>query len=64
MNYCRDCKFWEREPIIYTIEETHKLGHCKKADLEYPDTLAMALGYENGTLVTAPNFGCVQFEDL
>ena len=60
---CRDCKWWEKETAVYEIESELGFGHCLKAELDRRETKAMAMSqHDEPCLVTAPDFGCVQFE--
>ena len=73
MNQCKNCRWWDRDlrrmtptqkdtvPSSYGFCEITASGNDKP---EYPETLAYGLDYEDygGILVTAPNFGCVQYE--
>lgn len=69
MGLCKDCKWWERrrsstEWRACVLTRTHDYTE------DHPDSLATALvttdGWDatatNAALVTAPEFGCVQFE--
>lgn len=64
---CKDCEHWQ--PLNPEEESTERRdfgeswGRCKltgRYDYRPGDTLALSSDY--GTLVTAPDFGCVQFE--
>jgi len=61
--YCRNCTHWEARDFVYVMEFELGVGHCLKAEQDFPETKAMAM-YQNDEpcLVTAPDFGCVQFE--
>ena len=63
---CKDCKWWE------LLQEKDGWGEClmaltKNGAAEQEDTLAVAYAPLDdvrwGVLATAPDFGCVQFEN-
>ena len=68
MSLCRDCRHWDR---TYKAEspEHSEWGDCLLAredagESAVPETLAVAWDAErnHAGLLTAPTFGCVQFE--
>ena len=68
MNHCRDCRWWEQ--AIYlppSIDPRLGYGECAKArargDIQ-EGTLAFAFesNFWSADLITAADFGCVQFE--
>lgn len=66
---CRNCRHWEKlEVPISQMPNRADHGECKMTTCgETPEieaTIAVAVDYEayGARLVTAPHFGCVQFE--
>ncbi len=59
---CRDCRHWSVEDAQWCVGIDNGLGHCMKVREEYPQTKAIVVAQEEAELVTAPDFGCVQFE--
>jgi hypothetical protein len=63
MGRCRDCRWWNAEPLTDFDETRGKVwGACLR--VESSDSLAEAMGRDpgEGWLTTRPDFGCVQFE--
>jgi hypothetical protein len=60
---CKDCKHWEASEFVYVMERDLGVGHCLMAEKGFPKTKAMAMyQHDEPCLVTAPDFGCIQFE--
>lgn len=65
-NFCRDCKWWKpptsRVHTDYMAQHHPGWAVCERLDT-FPDPNGLAvLGYEVDRVITAPNFGCVQWE--
>jgi hypothetical protein len=65
--HCRDCRHWERDGEFSAERPSWGMcarGKSSEAVPDTDDTLAYGAGwceYCTGTLVTAPDFGCVMF---
>lgn len=65
--HCKDCKWWSQKSKRDLVEPWEGWGRCElmTCDYEeplYPQTKAVAWGYESPGGITKPDFGCVQFE--
>ncbi len=68
MGYCRECRWWQVDEAITDIPAGWRV--CQKTESEEDEpimeTRAMALAPHDrnwAILVTAPDFGCLQFEE-
>jgi hypothetical protein len=69
MGHCKDCKWWVD---VYEYDDWGTRGNCELTQRNvdtrgeaHPESLAHSMGTgasSYGALVTAPDFGCVQFE--
>lgn len=66
--YCRDCKWWSLP--VFETGKYGGLGRCEivhaideLTEEQIPEYLSFGQGYDDsGSLLTKPDFGCVQFE--
>ena len=63
---CRDCKFWGHHPDIRAMENA---GYCELTQVdvgepEHPESKAISedRDFWESWLVTAPDFGCIQWQ--
>ena len=74
MGHCKDCKWWDHEhppDMYFTIQRLRDKyatwRMCRQTDTEemnpvHSESKALAIEEWSATLMTAPDFGCVQFE--
>jgi len=68
MNTCKDCKYWDQNPVEYSIPSgtTHRECTCPKIDgkADRGEDSVQVWG-EDATYVniaTGPDFGCIHWE--
>lgn len=59
------CRWWKREDDEPLREDWHVCRKAESHDGQHGDTLAFAVGTDgyHDVLLTAPEFGCVQWQD-